>query len=88
MKLFSTNMLVPINKKICRHTRQIGIFPNFGSYMHLSTIYLAEGLEDWSVNSAYSSQDSIQNYYHKPRSLTVVLMKLRINLVLTFTQRV
>lgn len=58
-KISSSNMIERLNRKIRRRTSVIGIFPNESSYVRLVTTYLMEYAEDWSVSSAYLSQESI-----------------------------
>ena len=55
----SSNMIERLNREIRRRTSVVGIFPNESSYVRLVTAYLMEYAEDWSVSSAYLSQESI-----------------------------
>ena len=60
-KVSSNNMLERLNEKIRRRTRVVGIFPNLESDPRLVTVYLMEYSEDWSVNRAYQSEESLQS---------------------------
>ena len=62
-KISSSNMLERLNKEIRRRTSAVGIFPNEDAYIRLVTTYLMEYAEDWSVSSAYLSEDSIQTLF-------------------------
>ena len=55
----SSNMIERLNREIRRRTSVVGIFPNESSCVRLVTTYLMEYAEDWSVSSAYLSQESI-----------------------------
>lgn len=59
-KIASTNMLERLNREIRRRTRVVGIFPGKDAYIRLVTAYLIEYEEDWSVDRAYLSGESIQ----------------------------
>ena len=64
-KISSTNMLERLNREIRRRTKVVGIFPNPDSYLRLTTTYLMEYAEDWSVSKAYLNPQSIQTLLHK-----------------------
>ena len=59
-KISSSNMIERLNREIRRRTSVVGIFPNEASYVRLVTTYLMEYAEDWSVSTAYLSQESIE----------------------------
>lgn len=58
-KISSTNMLERLNREIRRRTNVVGIFPSKDSYIRLVTTYLMEYEEEWSVDRAYLSEQSI-----------------------------
>ena len=59
-KISSSNMIERLNREIRRRTSVVGIFPNEASYVRMVTTYLMEYAEDWSVSTAYLSQESIE----------------------------
>ena len=59
-KTSSSNMIERLNREIRRRTSVVGIFPNEASYVRMVTTYLMEYAEDWSVSTAYLSQESIE----------------------------
>ena len=59
-KTSSSNMIERLNREIRRRTSVVGIFPDEASYVRLVTTYLMEYAEDWSVSTAYLSQESIE----------------------------